>query len=400
MNRKEADLFLTVARLIEAHFRGLRCTVRKNLSRLTCAFLRLALSVRFGYGGLHLTSVARVLPQGVQFKSSYKWLSRFLKCPYFDPSSLAESMLALMLGQKPPPWVIVLVDQTTVDGVQVVSAAIPLQGRAVPVAWVDFEYPWKTLQPPSQNTLERYLLTWLGEAAPQGVRLILVFDRGYARVELIKDLNRGRQPFLIRARGKVIVEAQVRGRRQRISLGRLPHRSGQPIRYRHVLYHSRQAEPVDVIVYREKGFQEAWFLLVPPDSQAWLPTAQVVALYRQRMQIEQCFRDWKSHLGLRGLHLRVQKSERLLRLLMGFTLAYLLLLLLGQDPLAERLRPYFEVPRQRSRHGTRKVLSVLSMALYLLADPRWEQRARERLMQILSRLAQGRGIALLPAFSP
>ena len=165
MNRKEADLFLTVARLIEAHFRGLRCTVRKNLSRLTCAFLRLALSVRFGYGGLHLTSVARVLPQGVQFKSSYKWLSRFLKCPYFDPSSLAESMLALMLGQKPPPWVIVLVDQTTVDGVQVVSAAIPLQGRAVPVAWVDFEYPWKTLQPPSQNTLERYLLTWLGEVA-------------------------------------------------------------------------------------------------------------------------------------------------------------------------------------------------------------------------------------------
>jgi hypothetical protein len=105
-------------------------------------------------------------------------------------------------------------------------------------------------------------------------------------------------------------------------------------------------------------------------------------------------------LGLRGLHLRVQKSERLLRLLMGFTLAYLLLLLLGQDPWAERLRPYFEVPRQRSRHGTRRVLSVLSMALYLLADPRWEQRARERLMQILSRLAQGRGIALLPAFSP
>jgi hypothetical protein len=168
MNRKEADLFLTLARLIEAHFRGLRRTVRKNLSRLTCAFLRLALSVRFGYGGLHLTSVARVLPEGVQFKSSYKWLSRFLKCPYFDPSSLAEYMLALLLGQKPPPWVILLVDQTSVDGVQVVSAAIPLEGRAVPVAGVDFEYPWKTLPPPSQNTLERYLLTWLGEAAPRG----------------------------------------------------------------------------------------------------------------------------------------------------------------------------------------------------------------------------------------
>src|SRR5437773_8135879 len=69
--------------------------------------------------------------------------------------------------------------------------------RAVPVAWVDFEYPWKTVDPASQNTIERYLLTWLGLAVPRGVRLILIFDRGYARVELIKDLKHGQQPFLI-----------------------------------------------------------------------------------------------------------------------------------------------------------------------------------------------------------
>jgi hypothetical protein len=43
--------------------------------------------------------------------------------------------------------------------------------------------------------------------------------------------------------------------------------------------------------------------------------------------------------------------------LMGFTLAYLLLLLLGQDPLAEKLRPYFEQPRRTARHGTQKILS-------------------------------------------
>jgi hypothetical protein len=400
MMKHEENFHTAIAPLIESYFPCLRRTVRKNLTRLTCAFLRLALSVRFGYGGLHLTSVARVLPEGKKFKSSYKWLGRFLQCKYFDPSSLAECMLGLILGEKPPPWVIVLVDQTTVDGVQVINAAIPFQGRAVPVAWVDFEYPWKTLAPPSQNTIEGYLLTWLGLAVPPRVRLILVFDRGYARVELIKDLNRGRQPFLIRARSKVIVQAPVRGRQQRLSLGRLPHRSGQPRRYRHVLYHSREAEPVDVIVYRERGFEQPWFLLVPPDSESWLPSAEVVRLYRQRMQIEHCFRDWKSHLGLRGLHLHVNKSPRLLRLLMGFTLAYLLILLLGQDPLAEKIRPLFEQRRHHPRHGTERVLSVLSIALYLLSDSRWEQRARKRWMQILARLAQGRGVALLPSFSP
>lgn len=217
---------------------------------------------------------------------------------------------------------------------------------------------------------------------------------------LIQDLNRGRQPFLIRAGGKVIVQAQVRGRPQRISLNRLPHRTGQPCRYRQVLYHSREAEPVEVIVYRAPGFQEAWFLLVPPDSESWLPTDEVVRLYRQRLQIEQCFRDWKSHLGRRGLHLRVQKPERLLRLLMGFTLAYLLVLLLGQDPLAEKLRPDFESPRRHPRHGTRKVLRALSMALYLLSDPRWAAPARQRFAHILSRIANGKGVSRFTAFSP
>jgi hypothetical protein len=400
MMQQSHQLHASIRSLIESYFSCLRRPVRKNLARLTCAFLHLAWSIRFGYGGLHLTSIARVLPQGKKFKSSYKWLSRFLKCKYFDASSLAECMLALILGQKPPSWVIVLVDQTTVNGVEVVNAAIPFQGRAVPVAWVDFEYPWKTVDPASQNTIERYLLTWLGLAVPRGVRLILIFDRGYARVELIKDLKHGQQPFLIRARRKVIVRTKVRGRQRRLSLGRLPHRMGRAIRYRHVLYHSQKAEPVDVIVYRGKGFQEPWFLIVPPDSEAWLPTEEVVRRYRQRMQIEQCFRDWKSHLGLRGLHLQVQKSERLLRVLMGFTLAYLIVLLLGADPFAEKLRPYFEQQRRKPRHGTCKVLSVLSIALQVLSDSRWEQRARKRLIEILARLAQGRGVALLPAFSP
>jgi hypothetical protein len=264
---------------------------------------------------------------------------------------------------------------------------------------VDFEYPWKTLTPPSQNTVERYLPTWLGLAVPPRVRLLLVFDRGYARVELVRGLNREQQPFLIRARSKVFFEAEAPGRRQRLSLGRLPHRSGRATRYRHVIYQSQKAEPVDITVYREQGFDQPWFLLVPPDSEAWLPTERAVQLYRQRMQIEHCFGDWKSHLGLRGLHLQVRKSKRLLRLLMGFTLAYLMVSLLGQDPLAQRLRPLFEQPRRHPRHGTKKVLSVLSIVLYLLSDPRGEQNMRKRLSSILSRLAQGRGIALLPAFS-
>src|SRR2546429_1850600 len=101
MMQQSHQLHASIRSLIESYFSCLRRPVRKNLARLTGAFLHLAWSIRFGYGGLHLTSIARVLPEGKKFKSSYKWLSRFLKCKYFDASSLAECMLALILGNFP-----------------------------------------------------------------------------------------------------------------------------------------------------------------------------------------------------------------------------------------------------------------------------------------------------------
>jgi hypothetical protein len=370
--------------------------VRKNLARLTAAFLGLATSVRFGYGGLHLASVARVLPGGASFQSNYKWLARFLRCRYFDPSRLAECMLGLILGRQPPGWTLVLVDQTSIGDVEVLNAAIPLEGRAVPVAWASFQYPWTTTQPLSQNLLERYLLAWLAEAAPRSTRLLLVLDRGYARVALVRELNATRQPYIVRAKADVIVRAPLGGKLQRLRLGRLPHRTGLAQRYAHVLYHASQPEPVDVIVYRGPGFQSPWFLIVPPDSEGWLPTEQVVTLYRQRIEIEHCFRDWKSHLGLRGLRLRVDQSQRLLRLLMGFTLAYLVTLLLGQHPEAEKLRACWERPRASPRHGACRLLSVLSLALDWLSDPQRQAQAWQRLGEILLGLARGDGVRLAP----
>src|SRR5438874_6733503 len=143
MNR-EKDLLSAGRELVDAHFSGLRRTVRKNLARLTCAFLHLAWSIRFGYGGLHLTSIARVLPQGKKFKSSYKWLARFLKCKYFDASSLAECMLAVILGQKPPSWVIVLVDQTTSTPFTVVWATSPTPQAAGHCPWISSHPPRQT----------------------------------------------------------------------------------------------------------------------------------------------------------------------------------------------------------------------------------------------------------------
>jgi hypothetical protein len=66
------DLDVSFCRRIKSLFPRLRRTVRKNLARFTGAFLRLALSVRYGDGGLHLTSLARAWAEGGRFKRRYK----------------------------------------------------------------------------------------------------------------------------------------------------------------------------------------------------------------------------------------------------------------------------------------------------------------------------------------
>lgn len=85
----------------------------------------------------------------------------------------------------------------------------------------------------------------------------------------------------------------------------------------------------------------------------------VVNLYRERMQIEQSFRDFKAHLGLRGLNLQIDIAARMGRLLLAFCLAYVLCVLLGESPLGEQARRGFEIPRRIPRHGTRRTLSAL-----------------------------------------
>jgi len=260
----------------------------------------------------------------------------------------------------------VLVDQTAVGEVQVLTASYPVEGRAIPLAMATFEH---SELDSSQNLLEEDFLRRLACALPGESRLVWIMDRGYARAALLVVCRQQGWLFIIRGRAQVMVEYQQHGQHKRVSLARLPHRQGKACRYRGVFYQGREKEPVDIIVYRERGFKEPWFLLVPADSEETLPTESVVRLYRSRMQIEVSFRDFKSWLGVRGLRLKARKAERLNRLLTGLAMAYVLLLALGAGRLAQQLRGQIEVVRRRARHGSRRTLSLLSLALMLVADP-------------------------------
>jgi hypothetical protein len=138
-------------------------------------------------------------------------------------------------------------------------AGIRIAHRVLPVAFACFEYDQIRK---SQNAIESSLLLLIAACLPPGCRPIFLMDRGYARASLLKQLRTLNIPFLIRGRSNTIV--RVGGRR--LSLGRLPPRSGHPHRYSHAAYQDTAQEPVDIVVFHDPHFQEPWFLLVP----AWL----------------------------------------------------------------------------------------------------------------------------------
>jgi len=162
-----------------------------------------------------------------------------------------------------------------------------------------------------------------------------------------------------------------------------------PVANVNAAYQDTTQEPVDVVVFHNPAFQEPWFLLVPAGSTAQLPTDDVVDLYRERMHIELTFRDWKTHLGVRGLRLEVDAAPRLGRLLLALSIAYLLAVLLGSGQIAARVRAHTEVLRSTPRHGTRRRLSALSIGILALSLRRFVGLATHELDRLLAGFERG-----------
>jgi hypothetical protein len=119
------------------------------------------------------------------------------------------------------------------------------------------------------------------------------------------------------------------------------------------------------------------------------------------MSIEQGFRDWKTHLGVRGLVFRTaDPAPHLTRLLLAFSLSYLLCLALGATEEATQVRAFVEIPRRKPRHGTTRTLSALSIGMIRLSLPQFAFQAKREILKILMTLSKGEAsspIALRPS---
>jgi hypothetical protein len=238
----------------------------------------------------------------------------------------------------------------------------------------------------SQNILEHSLILAAMSCFPVEFRPLLILDRGFARVALLIYLRQEGIPFLCRAKRNVMVYVNGKGR----TLGRFKIKPGQLRRYS-VFYHSQKKEALDLIIYFGKGYKQPWYLLVPSGTS--LTAEQIVELYAKRMSIEQGFRDWKTHLGVRGLVFHGDNpAPRLTRLLLAFSLSYLLCLSLGSTEQAQIVRAFVEIKRHKPRHGTTRTLSVLSIGILRLSLNKFSKQAYGELLRMISGLCRGKGV--------
>lgn len=361
----------------------LRKWLALNLAILTVGMLQLWRGARSGNGYLTLCALSRAMPLEEDEKARSKRLYRLLRNRFLEGPEMTPLLILLAVGPAAKGWIPIVVDQTTIRGTPTLMAGVRISNRILPVAFVCFEYD-KLRK--SQNAAEEGLLALVAASLPLGCKPLYVMDRGYARASLLCVLGRLGIPYLIRGRKNTMVVVGSR----RMLLGRVRHRKGKAARYCNVAYQDEKRERVDLVVFHDPTFKEPWYLLVPPDSAGSLSTEEVVQLYRQRMHIELTFRDWKTHLGVRGLHLEVDIAPRLGRLLMVLTVAYILTVLLGSGPAAGRVRQDCEILRTSPRHGTRRRLSALSVGILLISLSRFASLAEQALIDLLALLGRGK----------
>jgi hypothetical protein len=379
------DLLRNLLALLFLYRGVIRVTILKNIALVTYALITLFHGARGGNGWLSKAALARCLPLGTGPKEREQRLYRFLDNIHLTPEILIPLHVALACGTKLKERLPMILDQTTIRGIETLLIGLVFEGRVLPIAFSCFMKKWIHK---SQNILEHGLILAAMSCFPAEVRPFLILDRGYARVSLFIHLRQEGIPFLCRAKKSVLV--YLPGQTEGKTLGRFKIKPGQLLRYS-VLYHSQKKEPLDLIIYFGKGYQEPWYLLVPSGTS--LTAEEIVELYGKRMSIEQGFRDWKTHLGVRGLvFFGDNPAPRLNRLLLAFSLSYLLCLALGATEEARVVRAFVEIKRRKPRHGTTRTLSVLSIGILRLSLKKFSKQADRDLLKMLRRLSRGKGV--------
>lgn len=296
---------------------------------------------------VNLSKIAGKIPGAAKLVSFTRRLSRLLDNPaiqvriWYKP--IAQQWLETQASQG--LQVKLIVDGTKVGfGHQLLMVALAYRKRAIPIAWTWVPYV-KGHSPVRQQLA---LLAYVRQLLPRGIAVLLVGDREFGAVEVVRQLDHWSWDYVFRIKGSThICLARETEWKDFNSFIQKPSQSfwlGQGFLTERNIY------PVNLLVHWKVGEKEPWCLVTNlPDR----PMA--LQAYIRRMWIEEMFGDMKDHgFDLESTMLR--HFQRLSRLTLAVALLYVWLVSTGTQTIRNGLRPLVD-------RNERRDLSIFQIGL-------------------------------------
>jgi Transposase DDE domain len=199
-----------IAKLTSSVTKGLLPTQQATLSQMVCGLLCCR--------SLLLAEIARSFETSVAFPHNLKRVERYVSNPRINSLQSQQVVARRLLRQlhhrlqlNPQQPLEIIIDWTSVWPFQVLSALVPVAGRAVPILqWAIARDQLKA----QQNTFEMQFIAALRRCLPKHWKVVIVADRGFQRVALLQYLDAQGLGYVICLKGDACVEAELRAARR------------------------------------------------------------------------------------------------------------------------------------------------------------------------------------------
>jgi DDE family transposase len=325
-----------------AYCRGIlscRITQQRNFT----AFVWSILSQR----SCTIAAAARSLESTKAYATKRQRLKRFLRWKNITLSEVSQGLIVLVVQRFPKDKpVSVILDTTTIFWhLQCLTAAVPLKGRAIPIA---ARLYWDTKITKSQNRIEEQFIAFILKHIPEGWSPCLVADRGFGRTNLFLWLMQRNVLFVIRIKHDVMITDE-KGKKSKLS--RRWTKLGKVKWLPNVRYRADEAVVLNLVITRQVGAKETWYLATNLEE-----ASNAKQRYEQRFQIEETFKDMKHQLDLE--HSFIRTLPKMAKLIAAVLVAVTVLLWIGKQAIRYRLLV-----------DDGQKLSFLALALALLRHP-------------------------------
>ncbi len=325
-----------------------RITILRTKQRLTQIrnFTWLIVGIQLSRS-VNLSKIAGKIPGTAKLVSLTRRLSRFLDNPaihvrsWYEPiarewlSAQAEQSLQIKL----------IVDGTKVGFAhQLLLVGLTYRKRAIPIAWTWVAYV-KGHSPVRQQLA---LLAYVRSLLPKGIAVLLVGDREFGAVEVLRQLDRWGWDYVLRVKGSthVCLAKETEWK----DFNSLIQKPGQSLWLGPGSLTEKEIYPVNLLLHWKAGEKEPWCLATNlPDRSMALHD------YARRMWIEEMFGDMKNH-GFDLESTRLRHSQRLSRLTLAVALLYVWLISTGTQTIRSGLRPLVD-------RNERRDLSIFQIGL-------------------------------------